>query len=403
MRVLFVNQYYPPDASATAYLLGELAEDIARQHEVWVVAGRPSYNPEGSSFSPSGVHAVRSWSTTFARAGMIGRLCNYATYVLSSAFESLRVPRPDVVVAMTDPPVVGLVGLLAARRHRAPFVYVCQDVFPDVGIALKRMDAPIVVWAWRRLNGLLRRGATRVVALGRDMAEVLRSEGIPQERIVVLPNWASGARPDDGAIAEARSSAGWDGRFVVMHGGNIGLAQRLEVLVEAANLLRDRDDIRLVLLGDGAARRGLQDEVERFSLSNIEFLPYRPKADAQALLAAADLHVISLALGLLGCVVPSKLYGILALGRPFVAAVEEGSEIDRVCEETGAGIRSDPGDAKGMAIAICEFADGIQDGPDAGARGRAEFVAKYERSVATAGYLRLLESLSGGPKERRKV
>jgi colanic acid biosynthesis glycosyl transferase WcaI len=403
MRVLFVNQYFPPDASATAYLLGELSEDLARCHEVWVVAGRPSYNPESGSFAPKGVHVVRSWSTTFARGGMIGRLCNYGTYVLSSAFESLRAPRPDVVVAMTDPPIVGLVGLLAARRHRAPFVYVCQDIFPDVGIALKRMDAPFAVWAWRRLNRLLRGGAARVVAIGRDMAEVLRSEGVPQEKIVVLPNWANDARPAETAIAEARRSAGWDGRFVVMHGGNIGLAQRLDVVVEAADLLRDRDDIRFAFLGDGAARRSLQHEAERLGLSNIEFLPYRPKADAQATLAAADLHLISLAPGLLGCVVPSKLYGILALGRPFVAAVEHGSEIDRVCDETRAGVRTEPGDAKGMAIAISEFADGIQDGAAAGARGRTEFVARYERSMATAGYLRLMESLSGGPKERRKV
>jgi colanic acid biosynthesis glycosyl transferase WcaI len=403
MRVLFINQYFPPDASATAYLLGELSEDLARQHEVWVVAGRPSYNPEGSSFVPKGVHTVRSWSTTFARAGMIGRLCNYATYVLSSAFESLRVPRPDVVVAMTDPPVVGLVGLLAARRHRAPFVYVCQDIFPDVGVALKRIDGPAAVWAWRKLNGLLRRGAARVVAIGRDMAELLGSEGVPREKIVVLPNWADGERPAEAAIAGARTTAGWDGRFVVMHGGNIGLAQRLDVVVEAADLLRDREEIRFAFLGDGAARPGLQDEVERLGLSNVEFLPYRPKAEAQALLAAADIHLISLAPGLLGCVVPSKLYGILALGRPFVAAVQEGSEIDRVCEETRAGIRTDPGDSKGMAIAISEFADGLLDGADAGARGREEFEDRYERSVATAGYLRLIESLRGGPKEGQKV
>lgn len=403
MRVLFVNQYYPPDSSATAHLLGELSEDLARVHEVWVVAGRPSYDPEHGAGGPERVRVIRTWSTAFARAGMLGRLCNYATYILSSAVRSLRVPRPDVVVAMTDPPVVGLVGLLAASRHRAPFVYVCQDVFPDVGVALKRMDSPAAVWGWRRLNRLLRRRATRVVAIGRDMAEKLTMEGVPAGKLAVLPNWAGDSQPAPALVARARTDAGWDGQFVIMHGGNIGLAQGLDVVLEAADLLRKRDEIRFVFLGDGAARADLQARADRLELTNVEFLARRPKADAQALLAAADLHLISLAPGLSGSVVPSKLYGIMALGRPFVAAVEEGSEIARVCDETRAGVRTDPGDAKAMAVAISEFADGTRDGAAAGARGRAGFEASYERSVATARYLRLIESLDGGPVERRKV
>src|SRR6266498_3743280 len=143
MRVLFVNQYYPPDVSATAYLLGELAEDLAAHHEVWVIAGRPSYNPEAGTYQPKAVHVQRTWSTRFTRAGMAGRLANYGTFVLSSLVRALRVPRPHVVVAMTDPPVIGLIGLMAARRHRCPFVYICEDIFPDVGVALERVDNPV--------------------------------------------------------------------------------------------------------------------------------------------------------------------------------------------------------------------------------------------------------------------
>jgi len=403
MRVLFVNQYYPPDASATAHLLGELSEDLARHHEVWVVAGRPSYNPEGGSLEPQGVRVVRCWSTRFARTRMAGRLANYLTFLISSLIRSMRVPHPDVVVAMTDPPVIGLVGLLAARRHRVPFVYVCQDIFPDVAVALGRADNPLAVRLWRALNGSLRRGAASLVAIGRDMAEKLIAEGVPPERIALAPNWASDSRPDPSVVSRARRGAGWEGRFVVMHGGNVGLAQNLDALVEAAELLRDSPDILIVVMGDGAARKDLQAQASRLGLSNIEFLPQRPKAEAQALLAAADLHVISLAPGLWGCVVPSKLYGILALARPFVAAVEPQSEIDRVIQETEAGVRTDPGDSKALASAIAEFASGERDGPEVGARGRKEFELTYERSIATDRYLRLIESVVGGREERRKV
>ena len=177
MRVLLINQYFPPDAAATAYLVGELAEDLGRGHSVEVVAGRPSYNPEASAFSPRGVRVRRAWSTTFARGGIGGRLTNYATFVASSIVEGVRGSAPDVVVGFTDPPVIGLVALTVARRFRKPFVYVCEDIFPDVGLALGRLDNPLVVGALRRLNHRLRRDATRIVAIGRDMQEKLVREG----------------------------------------------------------------------------------------------------------------------------------------------------------------------------------------------------------------------------------
>lgn len=398
MRVLFVNQYYPPDVSATAYLLGELSEDLARHHQAWVVAGRPSYNPEAGTYQPSGVRLERTWSTRFGRAGMAGRFANYGTYVLSSLARTMRVPRPHVVVAMTDPPVIGLIGLLAARRYRCPFVYICEDIFPDVGVALKRVDNPIAVWLWRWLNRLLRKGASRVVAIGRDMQEKLIAEGVPGEKIAFVPNWASPLSPDERRRAGTRRAMGWDGDFIVMHGGNVGLAQNLEVFIDAAELLRDRPDIRFVIVGDGAAREGLQREAERRDLRNVELIPYRPKDEAQALLAAADLHTITLAPGLWGCVVPSKVYGILALGLPFVAAVERKSEVDRIIEETGAGVRVDPGDAAGVAQVVREFADGSRDPKLAGSRGHVEFETKYARQIVTDSYRRLLEAVVGSTR-----
>ncbi|MGH2652937.1 MAG: glycosyltransferase family 4 protein [Actinomycetota bacterium] len=394
MRVLFINQYYPPDVSATGYLLGELTEDLAAQHEVWVVAGRPSYNPEGSTYQPRGVHVRRAWSTSFRRASMMGRLANYSSFVLGSLIRSFSVPRPDVIVAMTDPPVIALVGLLAAERHRSRLVHVCADLFPDIAVALKRMDHPVVVSLWRRLNRLVRPRCDRVVAVGRDMLERLEADGVPREKLAFLPNWANDAVPRLDEIVQTRRALGWDGRYVVMHAGNMGLAQNLEILVGAAEALRHRPEIRIVFVGDGAAKAGLERAAAERRLDNVEFLPYRPKDQAQAVLAAADLHVVSLARGLWGCAVPSKVYGILGLGLPFVAAVEPRSEVARVVDESGAGVRVEPGNARQMARAIEQFADGIVDGKEAGEKGRREFHRRYERSVATGRYRDLLESVT---------
>ena len=395
MQVLLVNQYYPPDVSATAYLLGELSEDLARRHDVCVVAGRPSYNPESGAYHPSGVRIERTWSTRFRRAGMAARLANYSTFFLSSLVRAMRVSRPQVVVAMTDPPVIGLVGLLAARRYRCPFVYVCEDIFPDVGVALGRMDNPMAVWLWRKLNRLLRRRAARVVAIGRDMQEKLLAEGVPAAKMALIPNWANHQQADDRFRGRTRRSMGWERKFVVMHAGNVGLAQNLEVLVEAADLLRGEAKLQFVVLGDGAVRKGLERDAERRQLRNVLFIPYRPKERAQELIATADLHTITLAPGLWGCAVPSKVYGIMALGLPFVAAVDLRSEVARIVEETGAGLRVDPGDATALAEAIRQFADGTRDARLAGTRGRTEFELKYERGIATEKYRRLLEAIAG--------
>jgi colanic acid biosynthesis glycosyl transferase WcaI len=395
VRVLFVNQYYPPDSSATAYLLGELSEDLSRTHEVWVVAGRPSYSPVRRTRPRTPVRLRRAWSTGFSRGGMVGRLTNYATFLASSAAAVLAVPRPDVVVAMTDPPVVGLVGLLAARRHRAPFVYVCEDIFPDVAVALGRMDNPMAVSLWRRLNRLLRRQAVAVVAIGRDMAHKLEDEGVPHERIELIPNWASDVAVDPVAVADLRKALGWDDAFAVVHAGNVGLAQHLDLIVDAADRLRRRADIRIIIVGDGAARSGLERKTAALGLTNVAFLAHREKNEAQVLVAAADLHVVSLAPGLRGCVVPSKIYGILAHGRPFVAAVEAESEVDLVIREAGAGVRVDPGDAEGLAAAIETAAGDPEWMRRAGEAGRRAFLAGYTREHAVAAYRRLLEGLAG--------
>src|SRR5438034_6038625 len=188
MRVLFVNQYFPPDASATAHLLGELTEDLAlNHHEVWVVAGRPSYNPTAGPLIPARVDVRRAVSTSFDRSTMLGRSLNYASFLLGSLYQTLRGPAPDVVVAMTDPPIIGAVAALAARSWRRPFVQVYQDLYPDIAVALGHVRSRRAIRAWRRLNQLVRGEATRIVVVGRDMRARLEADGVPAERIDWLP------------------------------------------------------------------------------------------------------------------------------------------------------------------------------------------------------------------------
>jgi colanic acid biosynthesis glycosyl transferase WcaI len=391
MRVLFINQYFPPDRTNTAVLLAQLCEDLARKgHEVGVVAGRASYNPSEDLPTPSGVRIVRTRSFGFSRLTMTGRLANYVSYSVGALWRALRDPHPDVVVTHSDPPFIGLVGAFAGAWHRCPFVQVYYDVYPDAALAIGKADGVVMVRSWRGLNRVVRRRASRIVAIGRDMRERLARDGVAEGKIAVLPNWAEPNDTPPETVARVRRGLSWADRFVVMHAGNVGLGHDLPTFLRAASRLRDEPDVLLVIMGDGAAKPTLERQAERSGLSNVQFLPYQERSRALEIIASADCHLISLAPGLTGCMVPSKVYGIMAAGRPVVAAVDADSEVGRLIAEVGFGLRVDPGDASGVAEAIRAIRD--LDLERMGAAGRAAFESNYTRAVATNRYERLLES-----------
>jgi glycosyltransferase involved in cell wall biosynthesis len=400
MQILVVNQYFHPDRSATSQLLTELCEDLAEHHDVTVVCGRPSYDPseqrEVRGFLAEDRHGrirvLRSWSTTYSRTVMAGRLINYATYLTSCILGAMWAAKPDVVLTMTDPPIVAVAAAVASAARRAPFVYVNQDVFPEVGVALGRIRDPTLVRSLAWLNRSLRRRAACVVAIGRDMERALVALGSDPERIEVIQNWADGdlIRPLVGP-SRLKIERGWRDRFVVMHSGNVGLSQDLGTLIAAADLLRDESDIVFAIVGEGASKAALVADVALRGLTNVEFLPYQPKEELADSLGAADLHIVGLKSGLSGYIVPSKVYGILAAGKPYVAAVEPRTEPALIAEEHGCGVRVEPGDPGALAAAIREMQGAPLD--EMGTNAREALEGRFERSIATESYRRLLEAL----------
>ena len=401
MRILVLNQYFHPDQSATSQLLTELCEDLARSHAVWVVTGRPSYNPTESTASRGLisneshglVRVVRVWSTDFSRANMLGRLANYGTYLLSSIAGAFSVPQPDVVVALTDPPPIGLIGALVSAVQRRPFVLVTNDIFPDVAIRLGKLSNPSVIRGLRAMSGLLFRRADRIVSIGRDMDRRLLELGVPPEKIETIHDWSDGTsvRP----LADRsplRAELGWSDRFVVMHSGNVGLSQSLGTLIDAAALLRHDEDVLLAIVGDGAAKAGLERRAKVQGLSNVVFLPYQDKGSLSESLGAADVHYVGLRRGLAGFIVPSKVYGILAAGKPFIAAVEQGAEPALIASEFGCGMVVKPDDAEALAGAILRMRGEPLE--EMGRRGREAFEERFDRPVATDAYRRLLERVA---------
>jgi len=220
VKVLLINQYFPPDASGSAYILGELAEDLAQNNSVHVIAGRPSYSSAASAFEPQGVRLTTAASTTFGRGNLAGRVINYASFIASAALRTVRAPRPDVVVTMTDPPFAGLLGVIGALWHRRPFVLLCHDVYPDIAIALGVLRPGPLPRIWRGLNKVIRGVASRIVVVGRDMGDKLAADGVPRSKLEFIPTWAPDDLPGADERAAIRAAEQWEDRFIVMHAGN---------------------------------------------------------------------------------------------------------------------------------------------------------------------------------------
>jgi colanic acid biosynthesis glycosyl transferase WcaI len=393
-RILVLNQYYWPGVEATAHLLSELCGALADEFDVTVITGRVDGDVLARS-RRDGVEIRRVHSTAYDRSRLSLRAANYLTYLAGSLLEGLRAEPPHLVLCMTDPPVIADVALLVARRFGAPLVVVSQDVFPEVAVELKRLENPLLVGALRLAIRFYLQRADRVVAIGETMRRRLQAKGAPADRIVVIPNWV-----DTGTLApQPRDNAwareyGFEDRFVVMHSGNIGHAQDLDALIRAGTFLRDVDRLCIAIIGGGARREELKALARRLEVDSVQFMGYQPRDVLPQSLSAADVHVVGLARGLSGYVVPSRLYGILSVGRPVIVAADSDSETAQVVERAGCGVVVPPGRPELLAAAIRGAHDGDLDLEAMGLRGREYVTADADRRVAVERYRTLLRTLA---------
>ncbi len=396
-RLLVLNQYYWPGVEATAHLLTDLCEGLSEVYDVEVVTGvLHEHEHEPRRLVRGGVEIRRVRSTSYDRTGLGARAANYFSYLGSALAHGLRARRPDAILCMTDPPMVGAIGLVLARRFRVPLVVVVQDVFPETAVKLRRLRNPVAIRLLRQVVRLYLRRAERVVSIGETMSTRLVAKGAKPERIVVIPNWVDPGeitpQPHDNSWAEENELTG---RFVVMHSGNVGHAQDLETLVRAATLLRDLDRLEIVIVGFGPRHAAAVALAGELGATNVRFLPYQERGMLSQSLSAADVHYLGLARGLAGYVVPSRVNGILAAGRPVIVAADPESETVQLVHDAGCGLVTPAGDAAAVADAIRRAYAGEVDLAELGAAGRAWIEQHRGRTEAVARYRALLDDLLG--------
>ena len=408
MNLLLVNQYYPPDTAPTGQYLHQLARAlVARGHTVTVLCSRRAYN--GNDVYPAeedrdGVRIRRINAFGFGRKSAAGKVLDYASFYLALAGR-LFSPRhrPDLILALTTPPYLGLLAAAAARWKGTAHGHWIMDLYPDV-LAAHGALAPTTV-AYRLLAGLTRREVRHsalTVTLGDDMAERVRNHFPAADRGAVrvhsIPLWHDPALAPwaDAAPPPFRAEQGWGAEdLVLMYSGNMGRGHRFGEFLAAAAQLKGERAIHWVFSGGGARRGELEAAAARDPQLNLRLLPYAPFARLREHLCSADVHLVSLDAAWQGCMIPSKFQGIFAVGRPVILVSGRQNSLAQWIEESGGGWVVPEGDVAALVAAVTAARD-----PAERARRGAAARAFAERHFDTARNLqRLCELIEAGPRQ----
>jgi colanic acid biosynthesis glycosyl transferase WcaI len=355
VHILLLNEYFPPDTSATAKCAAQVAEALTEKHRVTVLAGRPSYDP--TERHPryllrrevrGNLNVERVGATAFPRFQMRRRVSNYLTYLSLAVPRALSI-RSDVVLAMTDPPLEGIAGALVARFSGRPFVYNIRDMYPDMAVGGSIVPPGSFTARWEMLHRWALRQAARVIVLGEDMRDRIIAKGVDPGRVVVSRDGITIPETLPSVDNPVARQIRGDFRFVLVHAGNLGFYGAWQTLILAVRML-EREGVGLVFVGEGAMKQHV--EAMAGGCSAVRFLPFFPAGDVPLVLSSGDMHVVTVKRGLEGVVVPSKLYPTLAAGRPVLGVAPEECDVVRIIRRSGCGLPANPDDPNTIVEAI---------------------------------------------------
>ncbi|TVR80855.1 MAG: glycosyltransferase WbuB [Rhodospirillales bacterium] len=401
MHVLIINQTFYPDVAATAQHAHDLAKHLHNHgHEVSVVTSRSLYGQSGAALPRTdvvdGIQILRVGQSIFGKASILARILDFSLFYMASAMKVMFVKRPDVVICLTTPPFIALVGLLVRRLRGGRCVYWVMDLYPDLPVAcgVMRPDALLTRFFFF-VNKVCLRRADRTVVLGRCMRGRIAAQGVNGPNIVPIDVW-----PPADNLAQHRDAPNpfrtkWapQNRFVVMYSGNFGLGHDVHTMCEAARLLNNESRVHFVFAGGGKKKTQVDEFVNVERLQNCTLVGFQPRDLLADSLGAADVHLVTLSEGVEGIMVPSKLFGIMAAGRPTIFVGAETSEIARILAENNCGLTVRPGDAEALATAITRLTDDPAVCRAMGERARRAIEQRYAQSHALERWRALLDDL----------
>ena len=420
-HVLVLTLVFPPDGVSTAVIMGELSADIRRAgHDVTVVTTVPHYNRdlEAESRQP----LSRLWGPLLYRSefqglrvlhvGMprksgriLSRLLAWTRFhVLSLIAAAMLVRRVDVILAPSPPLTIGICAWLLGCLYRAPFVYNVQELYPDIAIALGMIKNRRIISALLALERFVYARARMVTVIGEGMRRRILAKAVPPVNVRLIPNFVDVdymlPLPKDNAFSREHRL---DRSFVVTYAGNMGPAQGLDTILDAAALLAGEPGLLFLLVGEGSQHARLKAAAEERRLANVLVLGHQPYDLVPQIYAASDLCVVPLA-GQAGAdAIPSKVYRIMACERPVLACADADSDLGELVRHAGCGLVVAPGSATGLADAVRDAVRNPAACAGMGRAGRAHVLAHYSRAAVSAQYECLIREVTAGAPQRMDV
>jgi colanic acid biosynthesis glycosyl transferase WcaI len=341
MRITVLNQTFYPDVVSSGQHLADLALHLAeRGHEVTVVTSRRAYDDPSKAFAKHeiwhGIRIIRVFATGFGKRAKWRRACDFASFLLSCCWRLLWLPRQDLVIAMTSPPLVSFIGAWFARLRGSRFCYWIMDLNPDEAVAAGWLAANSL--PARLLEGCSRfslRNAAKIVVLDHFMQKRILDKDIEPQKISVIPPWSHDAdvRFDAQGRNRFRERYHLNGKFVVMYSGNHSPCHPLDTILSAAEKLAGNKEVAFLFVGGGSQFAKVKKFALDHSLSNIVCLPYQPLAELAGALSSADLHLVVMGSPFVGLVHPCKIYNILRIGSPLLYIGPQPSHISEIIQQ----------------------------------------------------------------------
>lgn len=401
MRVLLINQVYYPDVAATAQHADDLARHLVRAgHEVHVIASRSIYGTKGATLDKyeevDGVKVHRVGRSLFGKAGILARAADFAVFYVLATIKALTLKRCDVSVCFTTPPFISLVGWVLRLLRGTKFVYWVMDMYPDVPVVcgVMKQGAPSTRF-FDAVDRFCLRRADRVVVLGRCMRDRVLAKGADPQTVEHIGVWSdqSEVKPISREDNEYTTRWGLNGKFVVMYSGNFGLAHDVRTMLEAAERLQEDQRFRFLFVGAGKKKSEVEAFVSDRHLRNAVVDGYQPRQKLDHSLSCPDVHLATMIPGAEGLIVPCKLFGIMAAGRPTVFIGSPKSELALVLGEHGCGEVIEPGDVGGLVDLLKRLADDRDWVRAMGDRARSALSEAYSRERACEAWRTLLEDV----------
>lgn len=388
MKILFLTQYFPPEVGAAASRSYDYLQELRKGgHEIVVISETPHYPSaqvdekyKGSFFFKETYHSlpvIRSFVFVSGRKNFYQRAMLYLSFMISSVFSARFAGKVDVVVATSPPPTVGLAGWMISRLKRSKFVVDIRDLWPESALALGEMKPGLLANILKKIELFLYRKADRITIAVPGFRKYIMNLGISKEKIEDLPNGAnldmfSGKQQ---YATEIRKRHGWDGKFVVLFSGNLGLAQGLNYILATANQMRAHHNILFVFIGDGVEKQGVQKKAREMDLKNVLFLEKQSREKMPQFISAADVCLVPLIKHRLFLnALPSKMFEYMACEKPILVAID--GEAKMLIQKSEAGIFVEPENVPKMKEAILELYHNREMMLTMGFKGR-KYVEQY--------------------------